>query len=259
MASCTLHFHGQLPELLTTSCQNGAVHYVLTRRASIKDIVESLGPPHTEIGGISVHNQTADFNLIPQPGQDIHIHPLQPPVNPCLPSLLRPQPLPGMRFIVDVNVGKLARLLRILGLDAAFHWSWRDGHIAQMAELEERLVLSRDHGLLKRKQVQWGHLIRAQTPKEQLLEVISFFGLKPPFALFSRCLACNTPLQPVKKKDIEHRLKPKTKRYYQRFHLCPDCGRIYWQGSHHQHMQAWLQETISHIDSPFPADRRSCP
>lgn len=249
MASCTLHFHGQLAQLLSTSSQNGTVHYSLTRRASIKDILEALGPPHTEIGRIMLDGRPVDFNFIPHPGQILHIHPLQPPVNPCLPTFLRPHPLPEWRFIVDVNVGKLARLLRILGLDAAYHWTWRDGHIAQRAETEMRIVLSKDHGLLKRNQIQWGRLIRAQAPEDQLLEVLSFFDLQPPFVLFSRCLACNIPLQPVAKKEIEHRLEPKTKRYFHHFHLCPGCGRIYWRGSHHQHMQAWLQKIIPGLKS----------
>ena len=249
MSVCFLSFHGELIDCLPASKSTGVIGYTLNRRASIKDIVESLGPPHTEIGRILVHNQPADFDYIPQPGQTIHIHPLQPPVDPGQPSLLRPRPLPDLRFIVDVNVGKLARLMRILGLDAAFHWSWRDEQIAHKADMEERIVLSKDHGLLKRNHVQWGRLIRAQTPRDQLVEVLSFFGLQPPFALFSRCLACNIPLQPVDKKDIEHRLEPKTKRYFQRFQLCPGCGRIYWRGSHHQHMQAWLEEIIPGLNS----------
>lgn len=253
MCTCFLNFHGELIDFLPSSSPKGSIRYTLNRRASIKDILEALGPPHTEIGRIMLDGQPVDFNFIPHPGQILHIHPLQPPVNPCLPTFLRPQPLPEWRFIVDVNVGKLARLLRILGLDAAYHWSWRDGHIARRAETERRIVLSKDHGLLKRNQIQWGRLIRAQTPKDQLLEVLSFFDLQPPFALFSRCLACNIALQTVDKKEIEDQLKPKTRRYFHHFQVCPGCGRIYWRGSHHQHMRHWLQKTMPHVFKNQPS------
>jgi uncharacterized protein with PIN domain len=252
MDMCTLYFHRELTEFLPASTTDGIIRYELNRRASIKDIVESLGPPHTEIGKITVHNRPVDFGFIPRPGQVLHLHPLVPPVNPCLPSLLRPYFLTEMRFIVDVNVGKLAKLLRILGLDAAFHFSWRDEQIAEKADREGRIALSKDHGLLKRTRIVWGRLIRANTPDEQLREVLAFFDIKPPFAIFTRCLACNQPLQPVAKKDIEHRLKPKTKLYYQRFHICPQCHRIYWRGSHYQRMHAWLQKILPQITCSTP-------
>jgi len=249
MDVCTLCFHGQLLDLMATPNKCGVLAYPLTRRASIKDIIESQGPPHTEIGHISADNKAVDFDFIPQPGQIIGIFPVRPPADPCTPTLLCPTPAPRLQFLVDVNVGKLAKLLRMLGLDAEFHCSWSDWRIAHKALQEGRIVLSKDRGLLKRNHIQWGRLIRGQTPREQLVEVLSFFGIRPPLAIFSRCLSCNTPLQPVDKKDIEHRLKPKTKRFYQRFQICPTCERIYWRGSHHRHMQQWLEETIPGITS----------
>ncbi|MFO7877638.1 MAG: Mut7-C RNAse domain-containing protein [Desulfovermiculus sp.] len=252
MPACTLCFHRELTEFLPASTTDGIIRYELNRRSSIKDIVESLGPPHTEIGKIRVHNQPVDFGFIPEPGQTIHLHPLLPPVNPCLPSLLRPHPLPELRFIVDVNVGKVAKLLRMLGLDAAFHFSWRDEQIADKADREGRIALSKDRGLLKRKQIMWGRLVRGHTPNEQFLDVMNFFEIHPPFAIFSRCLACNMTLEPVAKKDIEYRLKPKTRLYYHRFYLCPQCQRIYWRGSHYQRMQSWLQKILPQITRSAP-------
>jgi len=251
MSYSTLCFYGELIDLLSVPNSCGVISYPLTRKASIKDILESLGPPHTEIGHIQVNNRPVSFGHIPRSGQIIGLYPFVPPVDPCQASVLRPTPLPHIQFLVDVNVGKLARLLRMLGINAAFDWSWSDAYIARLAAREGRIVLSKDHGLLKRSSIQWGRLIRAQSPQAQLLEVIHFFGLKPPFALFSRCLTCNTILQSVRKEDIEHRLEPKTKRYYQRFSICPSCQRIYWPGSHHQRMLAWLRETLS-LPASFP-------
>lgn len=245
--TCLLCFYGELADILSAPNSRGIVSCNVTRRTSIKDLIESLGPPHTEIERILVNSREVDFSFIPRPGQVIGVHPFTPPADPCRPTLLRPDPLPGIRFLVDVNVGKLARLLRMLGIDAAFDPAWKDADLASIAAREARIVLSRDHGLLKRSCIQWGRLIRADSPLEQLVEVLTFFGLKPPFALFTRCLACNTELQPVSKAEIEDRLEPKTRRYYQRFRLCPGCQRIYWRGSHHQRMLGWVQKIMPRL------------
>lgn len=235
-------FHQGLQDLLTSDHRSGLIDYQLTRRASVKDIIESLGPPHTEIGAISVNDIMQDFSYLVQSGDWVDIYPHKPPVDVTKDSSLARPLLPEVAFIVDVNVGKIAKLLRMLGFDTAYQWNWSDNTIARIADQEGRIVLTKDRGLLKRKQVQWGRLLRAETPIEQVKEVKSFFGLRPPFNLFSRCLRCNTPLVPVDKKDILHRLEPKTKRYFHHFRICPDCKRIYWPGSHHDKMRQWVQE-----------------
>lgn len=217
------------------------MQYPLHRRASVKDVLEAVGPPHTEIGEIRINGDLEVFGRILRPGDTVRVLPHSPPVDPTSPTLLQPEPLDELRFIVDVNVGKLARLLRMLGFDTAYHWRWTDRHIAFLARQEGRVALSKDRGLLKRKEIVWGRLIRAEQPREQLREVLRFFGIHEPKAPFSRCLRCNIPLEPVDKRDILHRLEPKTRKYFQEFHICPECGRIYWQGSHLEGMQQWLE------------------
>jgi hypothetical protein len=93
---------------------------------------------------------------------------------------------------------------------------------------------------LKRKQIEFGRLVRSEDPDRQLKEVVDFFGIRPgPF--FTRCLRCNTRLVPVEKSRIEHRLLPKTRKYFHEFFLCPGCGRIYWSGSHMDKMRDRLR------------------
>jgi uncharacterized protein len=217
------------------------VRYPLTRRAAIKDIIEALGVPHTEVGAIHVGSQDVGFDFIPHDGHFLSVQAVSPPLDVTRPSRVRPRPLPNMRFVVDVNVGKLALLLRILGLDTAYHPALSDGDIAGLATMEKRIVLTRDAGLLKRRQVDFGRLVRARLPDEQLREVVAFFGIGPPYALFSRCLRCNRTLAIVEKKDILHRLEPKTRKYFHKFKQCPACHRIFWRGSHHDEMLARLQ------------------
>jgi hypothetical protein len=242
MSHCSLHFLGELNDFLTPEKRELARSYPVGRRASVKDVIEALGPPHPEVGRIERNGSQLGFEHILQPEERLAISPHPKPIQVTQKSLLCPKPLSGVRFVVDVNVGKLARHLRMLGYDAAYHWTWRDRDIAHLAESEGRIVLTQDIGLLKRRQVVWGRYIRSKQPEEQLLEVVRVFGLEKPFALLTRCLDCNRRLEPVDKEAILHRLEPKTKRYFDTFRICPGCDRIYWPGSHQERMLQWLEE-----------------
>ncbi len=218
------------------------IDYTLSHRQTIKDVIESVGVPHTEVGRITVRQQAVDFRCIPVQSSTVSISPIVPPFDVTRPSTLRPQPLRTYRYLVDVNVGKLAGLMRMIGLDTAYNRNDGDDEIARRAEKENRIVLSRDIGLLKRRQIAYGRFIRADYPQDQLKEVIDFFGLAERLHPFSRCLRCNSALVSVDKKKINHRLEPKTRTYFYRFKQCPACDQIYWRGSHHGHMQKRLQE-----------------
>jgi hypothetical protein len=233
-----IRFQGDLADLAKAP----RVDYPIARRASLKDVAEALGVPHTEIYGLFVDDRPAGFKHILAPGQSVDIHPATPPVDVRVPDSLHPDPLPLVRFLADANVGKLATLLRVLGFDTAYDRHLGDRALAELAAREQRIVLSRDIGLLKRKAIAWGHLLRSNDPQAQLREVLSLFGLTPPYQAFSRCPRCNVILTPVAKADILHRLLPKTKLYYQNFHQCPACQRIYWPGSHHEAMLKWLEK-----------------
>ncbi len=235
-----IFFHGELQDFLQQGKGIEGLNYQVNRKASIKDVIESLGPPHTEIERILVNGMVRDFTHILRPGDIVEVHPHTPPVDIAGDSELKPGIKDKTRFIVDVNVGKMAKLLRMLGYDAAYNPNWSDREIADLAQRENRIVLTKDRGLLKRSKIAWGRLLRSSTPQEQFRETASFFGLSRQENPFSRCLCCNTELEPVKKSEILHLLEPKTKMYFQSFYRCPSCRRIYWQGSHHKRMQAWL-------------------
>ncbi len=245
-----LVFFGSLRELLTPPHrEHGVVDYAVRRRASVKDVIEALGPPHTEVGRILVNGEEAGFDHIIEPRQGVEIHPVSAPFDVFSATRLRPDPLATLTFLVDANVGRLATLLRLLGFDAAFDRRWDDAELAAMAETEGRVLLSKDHRLLKRRQIVYGRLIRSAMPWDQLAEALHFFGLTPPYAPFSRCLRCNVVLEPTDKARVLDRLLPLTRRYYENFHICPCCGRIYWRGSHHAAMLARVEEL-----APLPRD-----
>ncbi|MBW1867151.1 MAG: Mut7-C RNAse domain-containing protein, partial [Deltaproteobacteria bacterium] len=151
---------------------------------------------------------------------------------------LRPHPFDTIRFVADVNVGKLAKLLLTLGFDTEYSNGFSDDTVAEIAFRNKRVVLTRDTSLLKRKKVIFAKRIRQERPKSQLKEVLEYFGLdKGPFEFLSRCTTCNRKLQPIQKQTIVHRLEPKTRKYYDTFKICPGCCRIFWQGSHYEDMK----------------------
>jgi uncharacterized protein len=215
-----------------------SLRYPLVRRASIKDIIESLGIPHTEIGRLILDRRDLNFSFLPCDGQRLLVEPLSHMIPPTRPSTLRPQPLEQLRFLVDINIAKLARLLRMAGLDAATVED--DGRpiseIAARAAGEQRILLSRNREVLKLRSVVFGRLVRNQDPTGQFEEISRLYDLPAHYRPFSRCMACNGELDPIDKDRILDRLEPLTIRYYHRFRQCRSCGRIYWRGSHHQRM-----------------------
>lgn len=247
-----LAFHGWLALLAKGANGNEQVELLLNRRASVKDIIESLGVPHTEVGALLVDGKEIAFSHIPeQAGELIKILPHQPPVDLGRPSLLRPEPLVQLRFLADANVGKLAKKLRMSGFDTAYDPGWMDEELAERAERERRVLLSKDRGLLKRSKVRYGLLIREEAPIRQLGQVLHFFGLTGALRPYSRCIRCNGDLAAVEKNEVAHLLEPLTKKYYQIFQRCLNCQQIYWAGSHRQEMTTFLAELKHYQALPY--------
>ncbi|GAB4336468.1 MAG: hypothetical protein Kow0089_06720 [Desulfobulbaceae bacterium] len=147
--------------------------------------------------------------------------------------------------MVDINVGRLARYLRAAGFDVLYNPGWHDRDIARFMMRERRILLTRDKGLLMRKQVIFGRYVRAEKPVDQLEEIVELLGLRDRVAPFTRCLECNLPLVPVAKEEVDHLLEPLTRKYYTTFSRCDGCGRIYWPGSHTEKMRRLLAGQIT--------------
>ena len=148
----------------------------------------------------------------------------------------RPQPLEGpARFLLDVHLGALARRLRLLGIDTAYDKYADDDHLVEQAEGQDRVLLSRDRGLLMRRALRRAAFVRGQDPDDQLADVIERF--QPPLLPWSLCLACGGTLAPVAKAQVADQLEPGTLRTQQQFSRCPACGKVYWHGAHDASLQ----------------------
>lgn len=198
---------------------------------SVKHLIESLGVPHVEVGRVTVNGEPAELRYRPRTGDRILVQPATGcPTEP--------------RFLLDNHLGRLAAYLRMLGFDSQYDNKFSDEQMAEIVKSDARILLTRDRRLLMRKVVQFGYCPRSLEPLEQLQEVTCRFNLKVFIKPFHRCLRCNGILQPIEKDAVLDRLEPKTRLYYNEFTLCPDCGQIYWKGSHFDRMEKLVAHTI---------------
>jgi uncharacterized protein with PIN domain/sulfur carrier protein ThiS len=212
--------------------------------ASVKDMIESMGVPHTEVDLILLNGMPVDFSHKLQDGDRVSVYPAFRSLD-ISPLLQLRTPLQELQFVLDTHLGRLATYLRMLGFDASYETNREDKELSRISHHEHRILLTRDCGLLKRGEVVHGYFVRGTEPREQVVEVLGRFDLFPVISPFRRCLRCNTLLNPVAKETIIERLQPKTRQFYDEFRICPACNRIYWAGSHHEHMQRFVQRILA--------------
>jgi len=246
MAQVQLRFYEELNDFLPGPLRKVGFMHEFDRRTSVKDMVESFGVPHTEVEIILVNNNSVDFSYIVQDGDRISVYPMFESLDVSPLIRLRPEPLRTPRFVVDCNLGQLVRYLRLLGFDSLYRNDYTDKEVAQIASNDHRTVLTRDRALLQQKIITHGYFVRSDKPREQVREVLSRLDLYGSIKPFSRCMRCNGILLDVSKQAVEQQLEPKTKKYYQRFRACADCGQAYWKGSHYERMQ----KLIEHFSNP---------
>ena len=203
---------------------------------TVKDVLEAMGIPHTELDVIVVNGNAEDFTHRPAPGDRIAAYPMFEALDIGSTARLRPVPLRDSRFVVDVNLGRLAWLLRVLGFDVWWSSDADDETLVDISLTQRRILLTRDRALLKRRVITHGVFVHSNDPEEQTLEVIRRLDLSERVAPFTRCLRCNGEPVAVSKEEVIDRLEPLTRRYYTDFSRCAECGRIYWPGSHHARM-----------------------
>ena len=204
----------------------------------MKDAIESAGVPHTEVDLIMVDGRSVGFGHLLTGGERVAVYPMFEALDITPLVHLRPRPLRDPRFVADGHLGKLARHLRMAGFDTLCDNDWDDDEIVQVSLVQKRTILTRDKGMLRRKEVERGYFVRATESEAQLAEVVRALQLESLVAPFSRCRECNMPIEDVAKEEVIGALPDKVRGFYDRFKRCPGCGRVYWEGTHFARMRA---------------------
>jgi len=145
----------------------------------------------------------------------------------------------NIRFLADSMLGTLAKWLRILGYDTAYHARIDDHQLVRLSRAEGRILLTRDNALSQRKGLAC-LFVESQVLEEQLVQVVRAFCLSVGHS-FSRCPVCNTVLVDASKHEAWGQVPPFVFQTQESFKLCPDCSRFYWRGTHWQRMVENLQ------------------
>jgi uncharacterized protein with PIN domain len=229
-------FYEELNDFLPPERRKVAFTIGVDRARSVKDAIESAGVPHTEVDLILVDGVSVDFNFLLCGGERVAVYPMFESLDVSPIVRLRPRPLRDPRFVADGHLGKLARHLRMAGFDTLWSNKWDDDEIVAISTLQKRTILTRDKGMLRRKEVERGYFVRATESEAQLAEVIRMLQLEGLVAPFTRCRECNVLLEDVSREAVLDRLPEKVRALYDRFKRCPGCERVYWEGTHFARM-----------------------
>ncbi len=251
-------FYEELNDFLAPALRKHDIEHRCARAATVKNAIEALGVPHTEVELILVNGESVDFSYLMRNADRVSVYPKFESFD--IRSLLRVRaaPLRELRFVADAHLGGLARLLRMLGFDTLYCNTISDTQIRDLAQTDGRIVLTRDRELLKRREITHGCFVHALKPSHQLREIAQRLQLDAHFSdnavgtgalpcvrPFTRCLHCNCLLEAVSKEEVLPRLPDRVAAHYDRFSVCARCERVFWEGSHWHRMRAMLADHLS--------------
>jgi len=250
MYTVELRFYEELNDFLPKERRRLPFTVGFADPRSVKDLIEAVGVPHTEIDLILVNGESVGFAQPVRDGDRISVYPKFEALDIHAASRLGRPPLRDCRFIADVHLGKLVRRLRLLGFDCTTDRAWDDPELARRSVAEERILLTRDRDLLKRAIVTHGIYLHSDQPDRQLQEVLRRLDLYRVVQPFARCLDCNAQLAAVAKEAVRELIPLWTYQYTDEYFQCTGCRKVYWKGTHWPRLARIIQEQCR----PEPAD-----
>jgi uncharacterized protein with PIN domain len=243
--TASFRFYAELNDFLPTACRQAERELRFHGQPAVKDAIESLGVPHTEVDLILINGAVAGFTDLLHHGDRVSVYPVFESLDIGAIARLRPRPLREPRFILDVHLGRLATFLRLLGFDAEYANSYDDLDLAERSIQDERILLTRDRGLLKRAEITRGYCVRSEDPKSQIREVVARFDLLGCLHPFTRCLVCNGILEDVPKAEVVTSLPTRVSELNERFTRCGGCGRVFWEGTHFERLNRFVEAIVA--------------
>jgi uncharacterized protein len=243
MATIYVRFYAELGDLLPASLRGREFAHDCPAGGAVKDLVEGLGVPHTEVDLILVNGVSVDLIHHLRDGDRVSVYPVFEALDISQLTRVRSEPLRQMLLAADAHLGKLARYLRLAGFDTVYRNDWDDSDLIQTALREHRAILTRDRGVLKQATVTHGYLVREAVPRAQLREVLERFDLWEALRPFSRCPVCNNVVEVVDACTVKEAVLPGTARSFKEFWQCTGCGKVYWKGAHHRSLETLFCRT----------------
>jgi hypothetical protein len=244
MAFIVVRAYEELNDFLPVGKRKTAFMAEISPGSTTKAVIENLGIPHTEVDLVLVNGESADFSRQLGDGDRLSVYPVFESWDIGAVSLVRSRPLRETRFSADVHLGRLARLLRMMGFDTRYDNEADDEELVLEARASGRILLSRDRGLLKRRMVTHGLLVRSLVPREQLAQVFRRVDCAGQVQLFARCMSCNGAIARVSRISVLEHLPPAVAEMCTEFSRCPDCGKVYWRGTHWETMKKLAAEVL---------------
>jgi len=171
-------FYEELNDFLPEALRKRGFPVQIDRPRSVRDAIESVGVPHPEVDLILVDGRSVDFDHLLRGGERVSVYPMFEALDITPLLRLRPMPLRDPRFIADQHLGELARRLRRGGFDTLWSMAWDDDEIVRIAAHDKRTILTRDQGMLRRREVDRGYFVRATDSEAQLREVVCALQLE---------------------------------------------------------------------------------
>ncbi len=227
------------------AAQGAGVPYSFSGKPSVKDSIEAMGVPHTEVDLILANGVSVDFSHGLSDGDRISVYPVFEALDISTVIRLRPTPLRTPKFVLDVHLGKLCGHLRLLGFDALILEQANDPELVRISADERRIILTRNVQLLKNSRVTHGTWVRSQNVRHQLVEVIRRFDLSESVKPFTRCLDCNGEILPVPAAEVADGVPQKVKADFTEFTRCASCRKVFWKGSHYDRMREFIDGVIA--------------
>jgi uncharacterized protein with PIN domain len=243
-AHVNLRLYGPLNDFVPRVGRQRLLFWPLSRPAAVKDVIEAVGVPHPEIGLLLVDGTSVPLTHRVSGGERVAVYPAFAALDVTPLSRAAPPLPPLLRFVVDGHLGRLAAYLRALGYDTDYTNHRADDELARSSSQEQRVLLTRDQGLLKRSVVEHGYWVRSTDPEQQLFELHARFDLARQAAPFSRCVTCNGLLADVEKKHVLELIPPRTRERQEHFRQCADCGQVFWRGSHYDRMSRLIESVL---------------
>lgn len=218
----TLTLADDLHLFLPPRLRAGRVTAAVADDSTLGHLVESAGVPLPEVGRLVADGAEVPAAFRPVGGEAVEVY-----------AVARPQPVPGggePAFLLDVHLGRLARRMRLVGLDTAYHNDCDDPVLVEQANAEHRVLLTQDRGLLRRRNLWFGAYVRGVRADVQLDDLLRRFA--PRLRPWTRCTSCNGRLTAVAKESVAADVEPGTLAAFENFARCDACSRVYWHGSH---------------------------